>query len=57
MGIINHVADFLFRSVFATLTIVINYCGHKTFEWSQLYNYDSYLSTTYQMLVDGKPNS
>jgi hypothetical protein len=46
----NHVADCLSRPPVATLTMVLDSCGHETFGWPQLYETDLDFATTYQML-------
>ena len=38
-----------------TLTIVLNYCGHETSGWSQLYASDPDFATTYQVVSVGTP--
>ena len=40
-----------------TLTMVLDSCGHETFEWSQLYANDLEFSTTYQVVSEGTPVS
>ena len=35
--------------------MVLNSCGHETFEWSQLYSSDSDFAATYQLLAAGTP--
>ena len=49
----NRVVDFLSRPSVVVLTIVLNSCGHKTFEWLKLYKNDTDFSTTCHMLLDG----
>jgi hypothetical protein len=46
----NHVIDFLSRPPVATLTTVLNSCGHETSGWPQLYERDPDFTATYQML-------
>lgn len=47
-GSTNQVTDHLCWPPDATLTIVLNSCGHETFRWSQLYSNDPNFATTYQ---------
>jgi len=51
----NRVTDFLSRPLVATLTTVLDYCGHETSGWSQLYANNPDFVTTYQMLGAGTP--
>jgi hypothetical protein len=46
----NHIANCLSRSIVATLTTVLESCGHEIFGWPQLYQTDPDFATTYQML-------
>jgi hypothetical protein len=36
------------------LTIVLNSCGHETYDWPLLYKSDPELGHTYNMLLEGK---
>jgi hypothetical protein len=49
-GSTNCVVDFLSHPPVATLTMVLNSCGHETSGWPQLYERDPDFSATYQML-------
>jgi hypothetical protein len=49
-GSTNRVVDFLSRPPVATLTTVLDSCGHETSGWPHLYETDPDFSTTYQML-------
>ena len=49
-GSTNHVIDCLNRLPVATLTTILESCGHETSRWPQLYVTDSDFKTTYQML-------
>jgi hypothetical protein len=46
----NRVDDCLSIPPVATLTTVLDSCGHETFGWPQLYETDPDFATTYQML-------
>jgi hypothetical protein len=46
----NRITDCLSRTLVATLTTVLDSCGHETSGWPQLYETDPIFSTTYQML-------
>ena len=48
--ITNRVVEFLSRMLVATLTTVLDSCGHETSGWPQLYETDPDFATTYQML-------
>jgi hypothetical protein len=50
IGSTNRVVDCLSRPPVATLTMVLDSCGHETYGWLHLYETDLDLSTTYQML-------
>ena len=54
-GSTNQVPDCLSRPPVATLTTVLNSCGHDTSEWSQLYSSNSDFAATYQLLAAGTP--
>jgi hypothetical protein len=41
-------------TVYVVLTTFLNYCGHETSEWSQLYNNESDFFVSYQTLSIGK---
>jgi hypothetical protein len=49
-GSTNRVIDFLNRPPVATLTTVLDSCGHETSRWPNLYETDPDFTTTYQML-------
>jgi hypothetical protein len=49
-GSTNRVVDFLNLPPVATLTTVLNSCGHETSGWPQLYERDPDFAATYQML-------
>jgi hypothetical protein len=49
-GSTNRVVDCLNRPPVATLTMVLDSCGHETSGWPQLYETDPDFTTTYQML-------
>ena len=36
-----------------TLTMVLNFCGHNTSKWTQLYDNDPKFASTYQALCAG----
>jgi hypothetical protein len=50
IGSTNRVVDCLGRPPITTLTTVLEFCGHETFGWPQLYETDLDFATTYQML-------
>jgi hypothetical protein len=50
IGSTNRVVDCLSRPPVATLTTVLDSCGHETSGWPHLYETDPDFSTTYQML-------
>jgi hypothetical protein len=49
-GSTNHIVDCLNKPPFATLTMVLDSCGHETYGCPQLYETYLDLSKTYQML-------
>jgi hypothetical protein len=49
-GSTNHIIDCLNKLPVATLTTVLDSCGHETYGWPQLYETDPDFTTTYQML-------
>ena len=52
-GTTNNVADCLSRPPILALTIVLNSCGKKTFDWPLLYESDLEFNHTYQALLGG----
>ena len=54
MGSTNHVAYYLNRPLFATMTTILNSRGNDTSRWSQPYKNDLEFASTYHMLVAGK---
>ena len=49
-GSTNHVIDFLSKPPVASLTTMLECCGHETFGSPQLYETNLSFATTYQML-------
>jgi hypothetical protein len=49
-GSTNHVSHCLNRPPVVALTTVLEFCGHETSGWPQLYETDPDFATTYQML-------
>jgi hypothetical protein len=50
IGSTNRDDDFLSRPPVVALTTVLEYFGHETYGWPQLYETDPDFATTYQML-------
>jgi hypothetical protein len=50
IGSTNRFVDFLTQTPIATLTMVLDSCGHETYGWPHLYETDPEFSTNYQML-------
>jgi hypothetical protein len=54
IGRTNLIIDCLSRPSVMKLTMVLEYCGHETSGWPQLYETDPDFATTYQMLGENK---
>ena len=53
--ITNRVFDFLSQPPVVAVTMVLNFCGHKTSRWSQFYMNNPNFTTTYQGVSKGTP--
>lgn len=54
-GSTNRVIDCLSQPPIATLTMVLDSWGHKTYRWYQLYANDRDFATIYQAVREGTP--